>query len=95
MTRAISITNLSNWDGEDYRVTSNQDMHRQPVTHKNGDPHDITLKPGQSLALHLYSGADTVTVEAVDREMSDGNNNSVPFMMNGQQVTPFIETGFR
>ena len=100
MTRALKIVNLSNWDGEDYIIQAPLDMLPStgtrvlhPEEHKLGA---VTLAPGESVNVSAYDekAMRTITVISVQREI-DGERIDKPFEMNGKQVLPFMETGFR
>ena len=88
MTRAISIANLSNWDGEDYVIRAGDDVLIKPGV--NGFHDEVTIAPGETCQLHFCEGEKSVAIEAVQREGVD-----TPLYLNGKQVYPFLVTGYR
>ena len=83
MTRAVTITNTSNWDGETVQVEFK----------KNGNPSDgnkVILKPGETISFPYLSG-DQFT--AVMLDVSDQNEQPTkPFYKDGRQILPSVET---
>ena len=108
MTRSLDIVNTSNGDGEDYEIAStNPSALGGPLGQMRYDEVTgltvATIKPGQMCAITLYEQDDMkkISLRAVRRMRGttvDGEGSTPideAFMMNGRQVTPFVEVGFR
>ena len=101
MTRAISITNLSNWDGEDYEITAQAQLFIMgTATHIGLPEHNmasVTLKPGESVELAIYkeSHIEHINVIPCRRTDDDGNIVDEPFYEDDKQVIPHMELSFR
>ena len=73
------LTNMSNWDGEDYYVS-----------HQNEDGGvllDERLKPGESVTIVPHS-TDTIRFAPVE------SKEIKPFYMNGRHMTPRADGSF-
>ena len=69
MTRQVSITNMSNWDGEDYLVVSNMDPRIS-----------FTLKPGESCT---FTPKASELISFVAKESKKPEPFYVPKVVNG------------
>ena len=45
--------------------------------------------------MEIHSDVDAISIKGITRKTSKEYNGIVPFIMNGNQVLPFVETGFR
>ena len=106
MTRSLDIVNTSNGDGEDYEIASvNPGRLSGPLGQMRDEEGSgmqvVTIKPGQMCGVAIYEG-DTrnISIRAVRRMHGtkvDGEGEvpvDAAFMMNGKQVTPFVQVGF-
>ena len=80
MTRSVTITNTSNWDGEDWVIKERF----KSIDNNPGPWNEIIVKPGESIHSMMGSPNWEVEIKAVNSKEPE------PFYLNGKQVFPRV-----
>lgn len=80
MTASVTITNTSNWEGENLMIGT-------------ADGSFIKLKPGESTRFGLAESEGHPSQEVTSLSL-DKDGEIKPFRMNGRQVVPRVFVGF-
>ena len=78
MTRAVTVVNTSNWDGEEWALTV------EGVAY-DIDDQKLRLAPGDSITLHASAEEMTVKVRKLERR------DPTPFMAGSTQLIPEVD----
>lgn len=82
ITRSVTITNTSNWKGEDFEVTYGMPW----VIDKR---YASKLKPGESIVVGLHE-----VEEMILSVKPETNGEPKPYYKDGKQVVPIVKVGF-
>ena len=93
-SQGLSITNLTTGTG-DYVICYDVNSNISSALYTDDDlANRVVLKPGE-LAARCTFPSDVPSIRGNYSNNVRGSTGPVPFMMNGKQVLPFMESGFR